>query len=559
MSECYCFAAFFRKNTCPTPSQMAQVKLNVGGTVFVTARSTLQPYPGTYFDSLLKQCEESAPGETVFVDRDADRFRLILNFLRDGPAATLLPDHAGLISELRQEARFFQLSALQTLLDAKLAQCLLQATPRSKDHHGHPAGMSTDESLMYPSECSNGSRNVLTGVSQDSRCSTAVGKVTSTIDCSITSSNWTRMGSGSGQKIVEYDARSESCPRKLQTSPKQDELSSLRPPRQSFEDVKLIRRVGEGSFGKVYYGSWSGAPVAVKVIQTANGQLQDRVGCLPSVEAGIASSLSHPNLVQTFKSATRTKTDSSDSECEAQTTPNCCKEQQIAAKKHRRAEVEVMETWIVQEWCEQGTLEKWCQNELQRMSDCGGTPCDPPFLKLALECAMEIAVAGTYLHSRGIIHGDLTANNVLLQNARCSKGFTCKVCDFGLARILDTDQHYIKTKSMGTITYMPPELFCASDGGEPFLTQKVDVYAFGILLAQLLSKQKPYSGLGAAAVVIKVVKGVRPELPEGIPETLATLYKACVNADREERPDFEGALKQLVPVSKGLRKACRTV
>ena len=66
--------------------------------------------------------------------------------------------------------------------------------------------------------------------------------------------------------------------------------------------------------------------------------------------------------------------------------------------------------------------------------------------------------AMAYLHSLDILHGDLSSNNILLAcNNDDQRGFTAKVADFGLARMLGPGD-CMQTRAIGTITHMPPEL-----------------------------------------------------------------------------------------------------
>ena len=91
-----------------------------------------------------------------------------------------------------------------------------------------------------------------------------------------------------------------------------------------------------------------------------------------------------------------------------------------------------------------------------------------------------------YLHGAGVVHGDLKSANVLLRStATDARGFTCKLGDFGLSRLVDTGMHtHISTKTYGTVTYMPPEMLSKSR-----LTRAVDVYSFGILMWHLFTCQ----------------------------------------------------------------------
>ena len=76
------------------------VRLNVGGVLYQTTRSTIERYP--YFTRL---CE--CLTDPVFIDRDPAHFRYILNFMR---GATMMPDRKHIIAELWVEADYYMLS-----------------------------------------------------------------------------------------------------------------------------------------------------------------------------------------------------------------------------------------------------------------------------------------------------------------------------------------------------------------------------------------------------------------------------------------------------------------
>ncbi|KAJ4710624.1 Receptor-like kinase [Melia azedarach] len=101
-------------------------------------------------------------------------------------------------------------------------------------------------------------------------------------------------------------------------------------------------------------------------------------------------------------------------------------------------------------------------------------------VKIAAGAARGIAYLHEDCHPR-IIHRDIKSSNILLDN-----NFEAQVSDFGLAKLaLDANTH-ITTRVMGTFGYMAPEY--ASSGK---LTEKSDVFSFGVVLLELITGRKP--------------------------------------------------------------------
>jgi len=269
-----------------------------------------------------------------------------------------------------------------------------------------------------------------------------------------------------------------------------------------FLDIRLMRLVGKGNFGKLYYGLWMGSPVAVKIIANKREQI-NRIE--PIFEATLSTSVVHPNIVQTVKYATRRREDGIEEEM----------------SRH------LFETWVVQDWCDLGTLETHCK--IPRTSE--------KYLPEVVDICRDISSAGSFLHSRGVLHGDLTAHNVLIKTHMSQKGYICKICDFGLARMLEGSSVDFMTSTMSTVTHMPPEHF--EIGKEVKLTAKADVYAAGVLLWQTLCGKSPFAGLSPSQVVVAVVNGQRLALPEETPAEIRLVFNRCTASDPRTRPSFD--------------------
>ena len=95
-----------------------------------------------------------------------------------------------------------------------------------------------------------------------------------------------------------------------------------------------------------------------------------------------------------------------------------------------------------------------------------------------------IALALAYLHSNGIVHRNLSSNNVLL----IGPGNKAKVTDFGMSKLADANPRMTPmTMCLGTLAYMPPEALY----DPPVYTNKLDCFSFGVLDIQILTRQFP--------------------------------------------------------------------
>nr|CAB3451890.1 unnamed protein product [Digitaria exilis]CAB3455650.1 unnamed protein product [Digitaria exilis] len=103
---------------------------------------------------------------------------------------------------------------------------------------------------------------------------------------------------------------------------------------------------------------------------------------------------------------------------------------------------------------------------------------------MRLRIALGAAKGFAYLHEEcepRIIHRDIKSANILLDN-----DFEAMVADFGLAKLTSVNHTHVSTRVMGTFGYLAPEY--ASSGK---LTEKSDVFSFGVMLLELLTGRRP--------------------------------------------------------------------
>ncbi|XWS33988.1 hypothetical protein CRYUN_Cryun21dG0000700 [Craigia yunnanensis] len=200
-----------------------------------------------------------------------------------------------------------------------------------------------------------------------------------------------------------------------------------------FSDQNLL---GEGGFGAVYKGCLlDGREVAVKQLKIGGGQGEREF----KAEVAIISRIHHRHLVSLVG---------------------------YCISENRRL--------LIYDYVPNNTLYFHLHGEGRPVLDW------PTRVKIAAGAARGIAYLHEDCHPR-IIHRDIKSSNILLDN-----NFEARVSDFGLAKLaLDANTH-VTTRVMGTFGYMAPEY--ASSGK---LTEKSDVFSFGVVLLELITGRKP--------------------------------------------------------------------
>ncbi|KIY95520.1 hypothetical protein MNEG_12443 [Monoraphidium neglectum] len=143
-----------------------------------------------------------------------------------------------------------------------------------------------------------------------------------------------------------------------------------------------------------------------------------------------------------------------------------------------------------------------------------------------------------YLHAPSdakpvVVHRDLKPQNVLLH-----EDGRAKVCDFGISKAFTATAASSTRLQPGTPSYMAPEQF----EGRP-VTDRVDVFAFGVLLWECLARRQPWRELSAMQIIFAVgIQGERLPRPSGCPDGLWALIESCWREAPEQRPPFNAIL-----------------
>ena len=164
-------------------------------------------------------------------------------------------------------------------------------------------------------------------------------------------------------------------------------------------------------------------------------------------------------------------------------------------------------------------------------------------------CLMGVACGIAHIHEKGLIHRDLKPDNVIMD-----EDMYPRICDFGLARMMPTDeeleQHVNMTLALGTPLFMAPEVFDPPTNamGLPY-DQKADVYSYAMIVFSVFTGDLPFRDkrFTSAFSLFNAVKcGSRPTLPDTVPETWREIITRCWDGTPDMRPTMDEIKKAMI-------------
>lgn len=254
-----------------------------------------------------------------------------------------------------------------------------------------------------------------------------------------------------------------------------------------FKELQIEEMIGQGAFGTVHRAKWRGTAVAVKILvcQYLTSDILEEF----EAEVQIMSILRHPNICLLMGACL--------------VPPTRC---------------------LVIEYLPRGSL--WNVLRQDIVIDMGKQ----------YSFARDTALGMNYLHSfhPPILHRDLKSPNLLIDSA-----YMLKISDFGLARVRAHFQ--TMTGNCGTTQWMAPEVLAAEK-----YTEKADVFSYGVVLWETVTRQCPYEGLTQIQAALGVLNNnLRPTVPDNCPLFFKKLMTLCWVSSPEQRPSFETVLEIL--------------
>ncbi|KAF9602803.1 hypothetical protein IFM89_031572 [Coptis chinensis] len=231
-----------------------------------------------------------------------------------------------------------------------------------------------------------------------------------------------------------------------------------------------------------------------------------------------------------------------------------CREMELLGRLHHRHLValrgfcaEKHERFLIYEYMENGSLKDHLHSQ-------GRTPLG---WQIRIQIAIDVANALEYLHfycDPPLCHRDIKSSNILLD-----ENFVAKVADFGLAHASRSGTisfEPVNTDIRGTPGYMDPEYVVTQE-----LTEKSDIYSYGVLLLELLTSRRAIQDSKNLVEWSQTYMETESNLPELVDpaikesfdieqlQTLVTVVRWCTEREGRSRPSIKQVLRLLYETS----------
>ncbi len=243
---------------------------------------------------------------------------------------------------------------------------------------------------------------------------------------------------------------------------------------------EILEIIGAGGMAVVYKARCHrlNRLVAIKILKDEN--LEDEDFCRRfHAESRAVAMLSHPNIVSVYDVSSADDQD-----------------------------------YIVMELIDGITLKQYMENQ------------GPLNWRETLHFATNIARALEHAHSRGLVHRDIKPHNVMVL-----KNGSVKVADFGIARLMESDNTMTK-EALGSVHYISPE---QAKGGR--VDNRSDLYSLGVVMYEMITGRTPYDGESPVAVAIAHINGGAPRPSTIMPNIPKGLEQIIVKAMAHDLPD----------------------
>eukprot|EP01125_Pyxidicula_operculata_P017251 TRINITY_DN603_c0_g1_i1.p1 TRINITY_DN603_c0_g1~~TRINITY_DN603_c0_g1_i1.p1 ORF type:complete len:2599 (-),score=583.24 TRINITY_DN603_c0_g1_i1:6794-14590(-) len=264
-------------------------------------------------------------------------------------------------------------------------------------------------------------------------------------------------------------------------------------------NLKINDKLGEGGYATVHGGTWQNAPVAIKMLNSASSRNKRTVDSqlihIFQHEITIHSYLKHPCILTLLGICVE---------------PMC----------------------LVMEMMTGGSVEHLLQSS---------NYLDWPTV---ISISIDVCRAIQHINSLKIIHRDIKSPNILLNPvpklSAKSVSYHAKIIDFGSAIVCPTNGQ-VRGRVVDCPSWLSPEIIC----GQPY-DYKVDIYAFGIVMCELVSQQIPFHDIDMwKDIEEKVLLGDRPKIPKFCPEKFTEVIQSCWSQNPSKRPDLNAVLASL--------------